>query len=47
MNASLETGRPAAFAAEAAAQETNMTTADAQEGLSAFIERRPPVYRGR
>ncbi|AQA13469.1 enoyl-CoA hydratase-related protein [Streptomyces malaysiensis subsp. malaysiensis] len=47
VNASLEAGRPDAFAAEAAAQEINMTTADAQEGVRAFVERRPPVYRGR
>ncbi|WAP57700.1 enoyl-CoA hydratase/isomerase family protein [Streptomyces sp. S465] len=47
VNASLEADRPAAFAAEAAAQEINMTTADAQEGVRAFLERRPPVYRGR
>ncbi|MFE2179796.1 enoyl-CoA hydratase/isomerase family protein [Streptomyces sp. NPDC059455] len=47
VNASLEADRPTAFAAEAAAQEINMTTADAQEGVRAFIERRPPGYRGR
>lgn len=47
VNASLESGRAAAFAAEAAAQETNMTTADANEGVRAFVERRAPVYRGR
>ncbi|TVL94459.1 enoyl-CoA hydratase/isomerase family protein [Streptomyces sp. SAJ15] len=47
VNASLETDRATAFAAEAAAQEINMTTADAQEGLRAFVERRRPEYRGR
>ncbi|AGP55727.1 enoyl-CoA hydratase [Streptomyces rapamycinicus NRRL 5491] len=47
VNASLEADRPAAFAAEAAAQEINMSTADAQEGVRAFIERRPPGYLGR
>jgi 2-(1,2-epoxy-1,2-dihydrophenyl)acetyl-CoA isomerase len=47
VNASLDTDRTAAFAAEAAAQEINMTTRDAQEGVASFAERRSPVYRGR
>ncbi|QES42213.1 enoyl-CoA hydratase [Streptomyces venezuelae] len=47
VNASLETDRAAAFAAEAAAQEINMTTADAREGVASFVERRTPTYRGR
>ncbi|MGW1544738.1 enoyl-CoA hydratase/isomerase family protein [Streptomyces sp. NPDC002309] len=47
VNASLDTDRATAFAAEAAAQEINMTTRDAQEGLAAFRERRDPEYRGR
>ncbi|MEU8822242.1 enoyl-CoA hydratase-related protein [Streptomyces sp. NPDC048636] len=47
VNSSLESGRAAAFAAEATAQEINMTTADAAEGLRAFAERRTPEYRGR
>ncbi|MGO4759092.1 enoyl-CoA hydratase/isomerase family protein, partial [Streptomyces sp. 2MCAF27] len=47
VNGSLEADRAAAFAAEAAAQEINMTTADAQEGVRAFAERRAPEYRGR
>ena len=47
VNASLESDRATAFAAEAAAQEINMTTADAREGLASFRERRAPVYRGR
>ncbi|KUJ70045.1 enoyl-CoA hydratase [Streptomyces albus subsp. albus] len=47
VNASLEADRGAAFAAEAAAQEVNMTTADAQEGVRAFVERRPPRFLGR
>ncbi|MEV0172787.1 enoyl-CoA hydratase-related protein [Streptomyces sp. NPDC050803] len=47
VNASLDTDRATAFAAEAAAQEINMTTADAQEGVASFVERRSPGYRGR
>ncbi|MGW1500925.1 enoyl-CoA hydratase/isomerase family protein [Streptomyces mirabilis] len=47
VNASLDTDRATAFAAEAAAQEINMTTTDATEGMAAFTERRTPHYRGR
>ncbi|MFF0160007.1 enoyl-CoA hydratase/isomerase family protein [Streptomyces sp. NPDC005263] len=47
VNASLDTDRTAAFAAEAAAQEINMTTADAREGVRSFVERRSPEYGGR
>ncbi|MEU0814034.1 enoyl-CoA hydratase/isomerase family protein [Streptomyces mirabilis] len=46
VNASLDTDRTSAFAAEAAAQEINMTTTDANEGVAAFTERRTPHYRG-
>ncbi|WP_043264842.1 enoyl-CoA hydratase-related protein [Streptomyces sp. CT34] len=47
VNASLDGDRGTAFAAEATAQELTMTTADAQEGVAAFVERRRPTYRGR
>ncbi|WP_327689028.1 enoyl-CoA hydratase/isomerase family protein [Streptomyces tubercidicus] len=47
VNASLDTDRTAAFAAEATAQEINMTTADAQEGVASFVARRHPTFRGR
>ncbi|QCD60639.1 enoyl-CoA hydratase/isomerase family protein [Streptomyces hawaiiensis] len=47
VNASLDTDRTAAFAAEAAAQEINMTTADAREGVRSFVERRGAEFRGR
>ncbi|WP_416965307.1 enoyl-CoA hydratase/isomerase family protein [Streptomyces sp. Agncl-13] len=47
VNASLDTDRATAFAAEAAAQEINMTTQDAREGVASFVERRSPRYRGR
>ncbi|WP_406008325.1 enoyl-CoA hydratase/isomerase family protein [Streptomyces sp. NBC_00637] len=47
VNASLDADRAGAFAAEAAAQEINMTTADAREGLTSFVERREPGFRGR
>ncbi|MBT2398931.1 enoyl-CoA hydratase/isomerase family protein [Streptomyces sp. ISL-100] len=46
VNASLDVDRATAFAAEATAQEINMTTADANEGVSSFVERRTPKYRG-
>jgi 2-(1,2-epoxy-1,2-dihydrophenyl)acetyl-CoA isomerase len=46
VNASLDADRATAFATEAAAQEINMTTADAQEGVRSFVERRSPKYRG-
>ncbi|MFI8892029.1 enoyl-CoA hydratase/isomerase family protein [Streptomyces paradoxus] len=47
VNASLDTDRAAAFAAEAAAQEINMTTADAREGVRSFVERRGAEFEGR
>ena len=47
VNASLDADRATAFAAEAAAQEINMTTRDANEGVASFVERRTPEYRGR
>ncbi|MFJ7178014.1 enoyl-CoA hydratase/isomerase family protein [Streptomyces massasporeus] len=47
VNASLDTDRAGAFAAEAAAQEINMTTADAREGVRSFAERRGAQFEGR
>ncbi|MFF7448367.1 MULTISPECIES: enoyl-CoA hydratase-related protein [unclassified Streptomyces] len=47
VNASLDTDRATAFAAEAAAQEINMTTEDAREGVASFVERRSPRFTGR
>jgi 2-(1,2-epoxy-1,2-dihydrophenyl)acetyl-CoA isomerase len=47
VNTSLDADRATAFAAEAAAQEINMTTADAREGVASFVERRTPHYEGR
>jgi 2-(1,2-epoxy-1,2-dihydrophenyl)acetyl-CoA isomerase len=46
VNASLDADRATAFAAEAMAQEINMTTRDAGEGVTSFVERREPKYRG-
>ncbi|MFE2087159.1 enoyl-CoA hydratase/isomerase family protein [Streptomyces sp. NPDC059460] len=46
VNASLDADRATAFAAEAMAQEINMTTQDAGEGVASFVERRTPKYRG-
>lgn len=46
INASLDSDRASAFAAEATAQEINMGTADATEGVASFVERRTPRYNG-
>jgi 2-(1,2-epoxy-1,2-dihydrophenyl)acetyl-CoA isomerase len=46
VNRSLESDRAGAFADEAVAQELTMHTADAQEGIAAFVERRDPTYQG-
>ncbi len=46
VNRSLESSRDQAFADEALAQEHNMTTQDAQEGLRSFAERRAAEYHG-
>ena len=47
VNRALDGDRATSFAEEAMAAELNMTSADGQEGLRAFAERRPPVFRGR
>lgn len=46
VNRSLESDRAGAFADEALAQELVLHTADAQEGIAAFVERRDPTYCG-
>ena len=46
VNRSLDSDRAEAFADEAWAQELNMGTADAQEGVASFVERRDASYRG-
>jgi 2-(1,2-epoxy-1,2-dihydrophenyl)acetyl-CoA isomerase len=47
INRSLDSSREQSFADEAMAQEQNMGTDDAQEGVRAFVERRPAAFRGR
>ncbi|MEW1694207.1 MULTISPECIES: enoyl-CoA hydratase-related protein [unclassified Streptomyces] len=47
VNAALDTDRATAFAAEATAQELNMTTRDAREGVASFVERREARYEGK
>jgi 2-(1,2-epoxy-1,2-dihydrophenyl)acetyl-CoA isomerase len=46
INAALDGDRATALSDEAWAQESVMTTEDAQEGVRAFLERRDPVFRG-
>lgn len=46
VNRSTESSRQTAFEEEALAQEMVTGTADAQEGLAAFAERRDPTFRG-
>lgn len=45
-NRSLDSDRATAFHEEAWAQEANMGTHDAQEGVQSFVERRKPEYLG-
>jgi 2-(1,2-epoxy-1,2-dihydrophenyl)acetyl-CoA isomerase len=46
VNRSLDSDRSTAFHDEAIAQDLNMTTRDANEGVAAFVERRDPDYLG-
>jgi 2-(1,2-epoxy-1,2-dihydrophenyl)acetyl-CoA isomerase len=46
VNASLDVDRATALRDEATAQELNMGTHDAQEGVDSFVQRRDPTYRG-
>jgi 2-(1,2-epoxy-1,2-dihydrophenyl)acetyl-CoA isomerase len=46
LNRSLDCDRATAFREEALAQELNMTSRDANEGVQAFVERRDPVFEG-
>lgn len=46
LNRSLDSDRRTAFDEEAMVQELIVGTADSQEGISSFIERRPPQFRG-
>ncbi|HEY3139965.1 MAG TPA: enoyl-CoA hydratase-related protein [Acidimicrobiales bacterium] len=46
INRSLDVNRTTAFHDEAVAQELNMGTDDAQEGVRSFVERRDPTYKG-
>ena len=46
VNRAFESDRSTALAEEAAGQELIQATADAKEGVRAFVERRPPEFRG-
>jgi 2-(1,2-epoxy-1,2-dihydrophenyl)acetyl-CoA isomerase len=46
VNRALDGDRATSLAEEALAAEVNMTSADGQEGLRAFLERRKPAFRG-
>ena len=47
INGAHDVDRATAFEAEALAQEENMQTEDAQEGVRSFVERREPEFKGR
>lgn len=47
LNRSLDANRTDLMALEAVAQELTSHTDDAKEGIKAFIERRPPEFKGR
>jgi 2-(1,2-epoxy-1,2-dihydrophenyl)acetyl-CoA isomerase len=46
VNRSLDSDRAGSFYDESYAQELNMQTEDAQEGVAAFVERRDPKFKG-
>lgn len=46
VNESLDVDRATAFRNEAAAQERNMSSHDANEGVQSFVERREPDFKG-
>jgi 2-(1,2-epoxy-1,2-dihydrophenyl)acetyl-CoA isomerase len=46
VNRALESDRAGAFAEEASAQELIQGTADAQEGIRSYVERRQPKFHG-
>lgn len=46
VNRSMDMDRTSALTAESTFQDLNMTTADAQEGVASFVERRAPDYKG-
>lgn len=46
LNSSLESDRKTALREEANAQEINMNSVDAQEGVTSFVERRSAEYKG-
>lgn len=46
VNRSIDSDRATAFTEEAWAQEMNMATTDAAEGVQSFLQRREPEYRG-
>jgi 2-(1,2-epoxy-1,2-dihydrophenyl)acetyl-CoA isomerase len=46
INNAHDVDRATAFEQEAVAQELNMGTADAQEGVASFVERREPDFKG-
>ncbi|MEO6122345.1 MAG: enoyl-CoA hydratase-related protein [Ilumatobacteraceae bacterium] len=46
VNRSMDLNRAESLNAEAVFQDLNMTTADAQEGVLSFVERRSPVWQG-